>query len=145
MANKPEKAAGWRAIAIRAYTYTLFFLIIYALFIGFKMSDMLLAKQEIGPMLKAAHVHTILESFLMLLIIYDLRHKRAENIVVSRAEEIIGLGVLGVTLVAAGFSIAALVPTMSAAGREIMHIGQPLLFFSLFFYIPSALIAEVSK
>lgn len=133
----------YRKNVITAYTYIIFLLIIYALFIGFKMSDILSSGKEIGDILKATHVHILLESFLMLLVIYDLRHKRAENTIISKSEEIIGIGVLGLILIAAGFSIAALIPAMAAKGLYIMHIGQPLLFFSFFGYVISAIIAEV--
>lgn len=136
---------GWRETAIKAYVYILFLLMVYALFAGFKMSHMLSEGREIGGFLKSAHVHILADSFLMLLIIYDLRLKHLEKLNVSRGEQIIGAGVLGVFLAAAGFSIAALIPEAVPKGIEIFGTGQTLLFFSLFFYILSAIIAEVYK
>jgi hypothetical protein len=135
----------WREILLKVYIYTLFLLMIYALFVGFKMSHMLSEGKEIGDFLKSTHVHILMDSFLMLFISYDLRLKRLEKLKVSCGEEIIGAGVLGVVLAAFGFSIAALIPAMAEKGIEIFGIGQTLLFFSFFFYVISAVIAEVYK
>lgn len=146
--SNDEKISGfgtWRENAIKAYIYTIFLLIIYALFVGFKMSDILSSGKEVSDLLKATHVHILTDAFLLLLVIYDLRLKRAENLRVSYGEGMIGIGVLGLILIAAGFSVAALIPAMIAKGLYIMHIGQPLLFFSFFGYVIAAIIAEVYK
>ena len=104
----------WKNVVLSAYSYIIFMLMVYALFVGFRMSDMLSSNDEIGSFLKSAHFHVLTDSFLMLLLIYDLKLKRLEGVDVPRAVPILGLGVLGVILVAAGFSIAAFFPQMIA-------------------------------
>jgi len=142
--QSPDSGAR-REIAMKVCMYAIYFLMIYALLVGFKMSEILSAGKEIGDLLKATHVHVLTDSFLLLLVIYDVRLKRAENLKVYKAEELVGIGVLGLVLIAAGFSIAALIPAMVTKGLYIMHIGQPLFFFSFFGYVVSAIIAEVYK
>lgn len=144
--EKSPHEIAWREVALKAYIYIIFILIAYALFIGFKMSQMLSAREEIGSFLKSAHVHILTGSFLLLLIIYDLRLKRhVDNLAMKAGEPIIGIGVAGLIMVAAGFSVAALVPAMLPLGLKILHIGLPLLFFSFFGYAIQALISEAYK
>lgn len=67
------------------------------------------------------------------------------NIKWGLGELILGVGVFGHLLNTVGFSIAGLHSSMIDFGKELFHIGEPILLFSLLAYILVAIIAEMYK
>ena len=141
-------SSGWKSSIKKVYLYILFFLMLYALWIGLRMSEMLSEGKEVPNFLKAAHVHTLGISFLLLFVLYDLRIKnRLENLEIhwGLGEMMIGIAVLGDIIATIGFTIAGLQPSMTGFGLMLSGIGEPLILYSLLSYLIAALIEEMYK
>ncbi|MFH1249207.1 MAG: hypothetical protein V1660_03575 [archaeon] len=133
---------------LKIYFYILLFMMVYSLFVGFKLQDMLRAKEDISSLLKAAHSHILCNSFLMLFLVYDsrIRLSKEKSMPFFRTlKSILGIGIIGHILTTIGFSIAGFVPSLTGNGMSIAGIGEPMMFFSLFLYIIISIIGEVYK
>ncbi|MFH1474052.1 MAG: hypothetical protein ABIE55_04155 [Candidatus Aenigmatarchaeota archaeon] len=139
---------GWKSSVRKVYLYTIYFIIVYALWIGFKMAEMLSAGEEIPSFLKVAHVHTLCISFLLLFLLYDLRIKdRVEklNIKWGLGEIIIGIGLSGHFLTTGGFSLAGLNPSMTGSVMPFVGIGESLILYSVLSYAIAGALTEMYK
>ncbi|MFH0929300.1 MAG: hypothetical protein V1818_03020 [Candidatus Aenigmatarchaeota archaeon] len=140
MPDKPEDTGsinGWKSSIRKVYLYTIYFMVVYALWIGLKMAEMLSSGEEIPSFLKVAHVHSLCISFLLLFLLYDLRIKnRVEklNIRWGLGEITVGMGLLGHLLTTAGFSLAGLNPSMTGSVMPFVGIGESLILYSVLSY-----------
>jgi hypothetical protein len=130
----------------KIYVYVIFFTIIYALYIGFKMVELLSAGKTIPPLMKSGHVHILGVAFLLLFLIYDLKAKLKENLKIPWAlgEITIGIALLGHIIAGIGYSLAGIYNNMKL-GLLLVHIGDIALMYLLISYILIAIIAELYK
>jgi hypothetical protein len=146
--KKPVPDNGWKGSIKKVYLYILYFLIIYALWIGLRMGEMLSRGEEVPTFLTAAHTHILCISFLLLFLLFDLRiKKRLENLEIhwGLGEIIIGAGLIGLILTTIGFTLAGLFQNMMDFGLLLSGIGEPLVLYSLLTYAIAAMIEEMYK
>ncbi len=145
----PEKIRDmWSEKIMNICLYLLFFISIYAMFIGFKMGTMLSEGKEIPDFLKSAHTHTLLIAVLLFAPIFDWRLKNIENkdrIAGKWSAIMVLLSVIGLGITATGFSLAGLFPSMIRQGIGIFHIGESIMFLAFLAYTIIAIIEEMYK
>ena len=136
----------WKDSAKRMYTYVIFFTIIYAFWIGFKMIDLLSAGKTIPSLMKSGHVHILGIAFLLLFLVYDLKAKSRENLIIPWAlgEIILGVALLGHIVASIGYTLAGIYNDMKL-GLLLVHIGDIAIMYLLIAYVIIAIIVELYK